>query len=206
MFDIFPLRSHNALFPTESMALIVTTTITNVDTWNSWLPASLLFPPLTTLFEPPTDCSTEWLQNPLATNNVKSGFHDFCVTGLSGTVDCVMDYDTFIPTDYFGRCRPDKHAMTLGYSPGICTSGQTVAAIIERQYKSSTYWMGRCCDRLLLTIYTPYLHPYLHVAQGYGNVNCGRQLYKDLFDPHESSCQFYNHMDPRKHDCHGLCL
>lgn len=184
-----------------------TTDITNGTLWNEWLPTdSTLFPPLTTLFEPPTGCSTEWIQNPLATSEIRSGAHDFHVPGSSAASDSSILYDeTFLPTDYFSRCRPSKHPMTLGYSPGICTSGQTMAAVVERRYSGSTYWMGTCCDRFLLTIHTPHLHPYLHIPQGHDNITREWRLHKGLFNPYERSRQSYNHMDQREHDCHDLC-
>ena len=132
--------------PTASMQS-VTTQIDdlNSETWFSWSPKES--PTLTIDFSASPSCASRWIQNPYNTNEIWSDFLSFTSQGASGESSITTTYNNYVAPGYYANCRPSSSSS--GFSPGICTSGQTVAWIFERPYQGTTLWVGGCCDRLL---------------------------------------------------------
>jgi len=111
------------------MATIITSVITDANVWSDIVPTSL--PPLTTFFEPPDGCSTQWIW--YGAGSVSSGFSVPNMAAMG------------VQSDYYARCRPYDQ-VSARYSPGICTSGQTLAEMDELRFQSFVLWTGICCD------------------------------------------------------------
>jgi len=130
------------------MSKIYTTTVT--DPWDWYGVYGSGFAPLTTFFEPPTGCETQWI--------VGSNEPVQILSGSDGR-------DNGLPTDYFARCNPYSQSRP-GYSPGICTSGQDVVEITEARFPSSVLWLGICCDRFRSPFEDYQIQIGLHVYPG----------------------------------------
>ena len=119
-------------FKTASMATITTITFETPEDWDEVLAGRGAYPPLTTFFEPPAGCSTQWIHDSDEPGRIWSG-----TDGI----------DDGLQTDYFARCNPYSQIEPT-YSPGICTSGQDLVEITVALFSSSLLWLGGCCDRL----------------------------------------------------------
>jgi hypothetical protein len=120
------------------MAVVTATTATNSDNWKYFIPTDL--PPLTTVYERPTFCSTKWIRNHYITSEIYSDFRYVTSSDVS------FYFGDLLPIDYYDGCHPYGR-RSPSYSPGICPADQTMAAVLEMQYEGSRVWRGSCCDR-----------------------------------------------------------
>lgn len=124
----------------SNMVLVETLTAGDSDTWSVWHPVGA--PALPTIFTQPSSiCSSKWIQNPLTSNEVISGFIYY-----STATDRREYYGSLLSPNYYASCHPLRQAEPIAYSPGLCTADQTMLAIREFHYQTSRLWMGICCD------------------------------------------------------------
>jgi hypothetical protein len=193
------------------MIAFETTSAKNQTEWNSWNPTGLA--PLTTRFEPPPACSTQWIQNPYNATNIRSGDGSFASWPADGGPAIRYDYSDYFASNYYARCRPYNQPQTQAYSPGICTKGQTVAAIRELLYDSTRRWIGWCCGRCPLPP-TTQASCRLRFHQGQDHDDAWRRLSRQSVGSKYRADQLYEHDcgsmgpdgDNHGHRCHYLVL
>lgn len=116
------------------MVEIVHLTVFESESWIATVSGNML--PLLTSFMPPAGCSTQWISTSGIPGTIHSGFQG------------QGDDDYGMANDYYARCLPGGQ-ITPEYSPGVCTSGQTMGGITVYSFEGSSVWAANCCDRLL---------------------------------------------------------
>ncbi|KAF2829617.1 hypothetical protein CC86DRAFT_453235 [Ophiobolus disseminans] len=119
------------------MSFIISSTLPDVaiSTWygTGSYTTDMNVPPLLTVFTPGTDCRGRWLFYPRSS----------ALTVYSTSPD---SRDTTTDPLYLS-CQPLSSASV--YSPGVCPSGYTMAAVTQRNIKygsnSLRYWDANCC-------------------------------------------------------------